>query len=146
MKIYTKGGDQGFTSLLNNSRVSKTDDRIELVGMIDELNAHLGLAKVVSESALKEDLSQIQRTLMRIMSGVVSASGEFKTSEAEVRVLEDQIDKIEASIVRPKEFVLYGGCELWRDWMLQELWRAERKGNCAVWQNTTMWMRRRRNI
>ena len=50
MKIYTKGGDQGFTSLLNNSRVSKTDDRIELVGTIDELNAHLGLAKVAAAS------------------------------------------------------------------------------------------------
>ena len=112
MKIYTKGGDQGFTSLLNNSRVSKTDDRIELVGTIDELNAHLGLAKVAAASDLKEDLSQIQRTLMRVMSGVVSASGEFKLSEAEVRVLEDQIDKIESSISRPKEFVLYGGCEL----------------------------------
>ena len=54
MKIYTRGGDQGYTSLLNNSRVPKTDDRIELLGTIDELSSHLGLSKVLAEEPLKE--------------------------------------------------------------------------------------------
>ena len=49
MKLYTKNGDRGTTSLMNGISVSKSDDRIELVGTIDELNSHIGLAKVLAE-------------------------------------------------------------------------------------------------
>lgn len=112
MKVYTKNGDQAWTSLLNHSRVSKTDDRIEFVGTADELNAHLGLVKAAAPQDMKEELSRIQCTLMRIMSGVVSFTGEFKVSEAEVLVLEERIDSMEAAMSRPPHFVLYGGCEL----------------------------------
>ena len=112
MKIYTKSGDQGRTSLLNNSRVSKSDDRIELVGVIDELNSHLGLANVIANTDLKEEINQIQRTLMRIMSSAVTYIGQYKLDEADVTSLEEKIDRMEAAMSRPKEFVLYGGCEL----------------------------------
>lgn len=113
MKVYTKGGDQGWTSLLNNSRVSKTDDRIELLGTIDELSSHLGLAKVLADSSLKEELSRIQRTLMKVMAGAASSvSGDYKLGEAETAKLEEKIDKMEEAFPRAKEFVLYGGCEL----------------------------------
>lgn len=113
MKVYTKGGDAGFTSLLNNSRVSKTDDRIELLGTIDELNSHLGLAKVAAEDGLKEDLCTVQRTLMKLMAGVASTvSNSYKLSEAETTVLEEKIDRMEAAFPRTKDFILYGGCEL----------------------------------
>ena len=70
MSIYTKRGDSGTTSLMNGISVSKSDDRIELLGTIDELNSALGLAKVISEDSLKEHLSQIQRQLMQIMAGI----------------------------------------------------------------------------
>lgn len=113
MKVYTKGGDAGFTSLLNNSRVSKTDDRIELLGTIDELNSHLGLAKVVADEAMKEEIGLVQRTLMKIMAGIASsASGEYKLDERETLMLEEKIDRMEASFSRAKEFVLYGGSEI----------------------------------
>ncbi len=112
MKIYTMTGDQGYTSLLNNSRVSKTDDRIELLGSIDELSSHLGLAKVVAKESLKVDISKIQSTLIKLMAGVASnASSQYKLTD-EVSVLEQKIDVIEASFPREKEFVLFGGCEL----------------------------------
>lgn len=112
MKIYTKNGDQGRTSLLNNSRVSKSDDRIELVGIIDELNAHLGLAKVVAPSNFKDEISTVQRTLMQIMSGVVSYMGKFKLADSDITILEQKIDIMEDAISRPKDFVLYGSSEL----------------------------------
>lgn len=47
MKLYTGTGDIGMTSLLNETKVSKADDRIELLGTIDELSSNIGLAKVV---------------------------------------------------------------------------------------------------
>ena len=49
MSIYTKQGDKGFTSLLNGEKVSKADDRIELIGMFDELSSLIGLVKPVSD-------------------------------------------------------------------------------------------------
>lgn len=112
MKIYTKSGDQGRTGLLNNSRVSKADDRIELVGIIDELNANLGLVKVIASNDFKEEISEIQRILMRVMSGAISYMGQFKLAETDITALEEKIDKMEDSMSRPKDFVLYGKCEL----------------------------------
>lgn len=47
MKLYTGTGDTGMTSLLNETKVSKADDRIELLGTIDELSSNIGLAKVI---------------------------------------------------------------------------------------------------
>ena len=70
MNIYTKNGDRGTTSLMNGISVSKADDRIELVGTIDELNSFIGLAKVLADASLKESLAHIQRNLMLIMAGV----------------------------------------------------------------------------
>ena len=112
MKIYTMTGDQGYTSLMNNSRVSKADDRIELLGSIDELNSHLGLAKVAAGSSLKEEIGRIQSTLIKIMAGVASnAAGQYRLTD-EVKALEERIDCIEQAFPRDKKFVLYGGCEL----------------------------------
>lgn len=113
MKIYTRGGDQGYTSLMNNSRVSKTDDRIELLGTIDELNSHIGLSKVLTEEPLREELSNIQRTLMKIMAGIASvASREYRLADTDITTLEEKIDRMENAFSREKEFVLYGGCEV----------------------------------
>ena len=70
MNIYTKNGDRGTTSLMNGISVSKADDRIELVGTIDELNSFIGLAKILADTSLKESLAHIQRNLMLIMAGV----------------------------------------------------------------------------
>lgn len=113
MKIYTGGGDKGFTALMNNSRVSKTDDRIELLGMIDELSSHLGLSKVLADEVLKKELSDIQSTLMKIMAGIsVTSSRQYRLTEADVTDLEEKIDRVEGAFPREKEFVLYGGCEV----------------------------------
>lgn len=114
MKIYTKKGDGGNTSLMNGVSISKADDRIELLGTIDELNSHLGLAKVLADGDLYDRLSQIQRNLMKIMSGIADAKNlDFRFDKAEVLALEEEIDRMENALPRSKEFtfVLYGGCE-----------------------------------
>lgn len=112
MKIYTKKGDFGQTSLGNGSPVLKADDRIELLGTIDELNSHIGLAKVFAGPPMKEELCDIQQTLMLIMAGIAdSMKREYKLEEQKIETLEEWIDRLEGSFPRTKGFVLYGGCE-----------------------------------
>ena len=97
MKLYTKQGDGGMSSLMHGVKVSKSDERLELLGTIDELNSHIGLAKVVAEPQLKEKLSLLQQELMTLMAGIAR--------------METEIDEMEATFERVKRFVLYGGCE-----------------------------------
>jgi len=67
MKIYTKGGDKGQTSLLGGTRVQKSNPRIETYGSIDELNSNLGMLRdLVISDDIKEDLLRIQNILFVI--------------------------------------------------------------------------------
>ena len=112
MKVYTKKGDNGRTSLLNGMGVLKTDDRIELLGTVDELNSHLGLSKVLAGEKLRVQLTHIQKTLMHLMAGAADPlKKEYRFEEKETETLEHWIDEMEDAFPRPKEFVLYGGCE-----------------------------------
>ncbi|MBR5157360.1 MAG: cob(I)yrinic acid a,c-diamide adenosyltransferase [Clostridia bacterium] len=113
MKIYTKGGDFGTTTLCGGEQVSKTDERIELLGTIDEVNSHLGLAKAMAADSLKEIISCLQRTLMTVMAGFYDAKNpEFFIKDEQIQALESEIDKLESSFERKKGFVLYGANEL----------------------------------
>ncbi len=113
MKIYTKNGDRGTTSLLSGLGVSKADDRIELLGTIDELSSAIGLAKVLSDENAKQEFSHIQKNLIQIMAGIADPRDlKYRFSGDETEALEQSIDKMEQAFERPKEFVLYGGCEL----------------------------------
>lgn len=114
MKIYTKKGDNGRTSLLNGLGVLKSDERIELLGTIDELNSHIGFAKVLAEEPMKEELGHIQCNLIQIMAGVAdSMKREYKMDEKETEKLETWMDRMDETAGLSKEFkfVLYGGCE-----------------------------------
>ena len=113
MSIYTRQGDGGRTSLMNGASISKSDDRIELLGTIDELSSAIGLAKVLSEDPLKEALSQIQRELMSIMAGIADPGNrDYRVRDEQITELEKRIDHLESSFPRARSFVLYGGCEL----------------------------------
>ena len=62
--VYTRTGDEGTTSLVGGTRVSKTDIRLESYGIVDELNAHLGLLMTyIEDDADKEFLLKIQHKL-----------------------------------------------------------------------------------
>ena len=112
MKIYTKRGDKGKTSLINEIEVSKSDERIELLGTIDELSAAIGFAKVIMEDSIKKDLSSIQKELMFIMAGIADVDNPmYQVDEDEVHELEVKIDELENKFEREKKLVLYGDCE-----------------------------------
>ena len=107
MSIYTKNGDAGTTSLINEISVSKADERIELLGTIDELSSYIGFVKVIAEESLKERLSEIQEDLMLIMAGIADTTNiDYIIEEEKIKKLEDEIDNIESSFARKKEFVL----------------------------------------
>jgi len=116
MKIYTKGGDQGLTSLLDGKRIPKYDDRIEAYGSIDELIAQVGLIRSSHPSiAIKERLLEIQDHLMICCAESACEeneecpSGIPKLKEEQIKQLEDDIDKMEQVLPQLTHFVLPGG-------------------------------------
>ena len=113
MKIYTRKGDRGKTSLINEVEVSKSDERIELLGTIDDLSSFIGFAKAAVDEELKQELSTIQKELMFIMAGIADNENPvYQVDEDEIHALEEKIDKIEDSFEREKKLVLYGDNEV----------------------------------
>lgn len=113
MKLYTKQGDSGMTSLMNGIKVSKHDERMELLGTIDELSSHIGLAKVTAGQEIQNRLSKIQGELIQMMAKIADPrNSKYSFTEEQVLYLENAIDRLENAFPREKKFVLYGGCEL----------------------------------
>ncbi len=108
-KIYTRTGDSGTTGLGDGSRVLKDGARIETIGTIDELNAHVGvlLACTLPELA-REDLSGIQHALFDL-GGELCIPGHVAIGETDVRWLEQRLDDFNADLPPLKEFILPGG-------------------------------------
>jgi len=115
MKIYTKGGDGGTTSLLNGRRVSKSDMRIEAYGTVDELISFCGLLRDIwFNEYYNELIINIQDRLM-IIASILSAEGNAKKfnlpvlKEEDIMKLETEIDKINEVVTPLRSFVLPGG-------------------------------------
>jgi len=111
MKIYTKKGDLGQTSLLGGNRVSKDHIRIEAYGTVDELNSQIGVV-LCSFTEVKEPLKRIQDQLFTLGSHLSnSESSKFKLPPLNpewVNELESQIDKMTQPLPELKNFVLPG--------------------------------------
>lgn len=114
MNIYTKGGDKGTTSLVHTKNVSKSDDRIQLVGTIDELTSNIGLVKsMLKDPDIIQNLDKIQTTLITLMAGVADPyKRDYRIRDEETDFLESEIDKLESLFDRPKKFILPGACRL----------------------------------
>lgn len=97
MSVYTKRGDKGITDMARTKNVSKSDDRIQLVGAIDELNSHIGLVKCMLKwEEMVKMLSNIQDNLDLIAAGVEDPySRDFKVNEEIVDNLEKETDRLE---------------------------------------------------
>jgi cob(I)alamin adenosyltransferase len=114
-KIYTKTGDQGSTSLVAGTRLSKAHIRIEAYGSVDELNAHIGLlADMGSESVWKLILNDIQHELFVLGSQLANDAEEMKKhlpslNQEIVGTLENEIDKYTKILPELKHFILPGG-------------------------------------
>jgi cob(I)alamin adenosyltransferase len=115
MKVYTKKGDLGETSLLGGTRVSKASLRIESYGTVDELNAYLGVLRDMNkETGVGEALLQIQHCLFTIGAELAVDPAKNKMEiptleEGDVQFLEEQIDAMTASLEPMRFFILPGG-------------------------------------
>lgn len=115
MKIYTKGGDKGQTSLIGGTRVPKHHIRIESYGTVDELNSWIGVLRdTIEDAAVKSLLIEIQDRLFTIGSLLAADPEKSKMKlpelhEDDVKLLEKEIDAIDAAVPPMKSFVLPGG-------------------------------------
>lgn len=115
MKIYTKTGDAGETSLFGGRRVSKNHLRVEAYGTIDELNSLLGMARALSPSDRGDNwLAEVQHQLFHLGADLATpqdAKSDWITRIAadDVKWLETTIDEMTSELAPLKNFVLPGG-------------------------------------
>jgi cob(I)alamin adenosyltransferase len=116
LKIYTKTGDSGFTSLLGGTKVLKSDLRIEAYGTVDELNSHVGLCRdLLTDEAGKQVLREVQDRLFTIGSSLAcDPDKEPKMKipdlkEEDVLLLEKEMDNMNRILPEMKNFILPGG-------------------------------------
>lgn len=114
MKIYTKTGDAGTTSLVGGKRVPKDCARLESYGTVDELNAHVGLLLTyVSENQDRECLISIQNRLFVVGAQLATEAPNVSSSvitDDDVTNLENNIDKASEGLPKWRGFTLPGGC------------------------------------
>ncbi len=115
MKIYTKTGDKGQTSLIGGTRVPKHHLRIESYGTVDELNSYIGL---IRDQALSDHqqflLKEIQDRLFTIGSALASDPEKSKMKipdlhQEDIELLEKEIDTMTAELPELRHFILPGG-------------------------------------
>jgi cob(I)alamin adenosyltransferase len=116
MKIYTRTGDKGETSLLGGARVPKHHARIEAYGTVDELNSHLGLLRDVEDGLRAALLVGVQQHLFDLGSRLAATSEEeadrFNVpaiAQADINALEKAMDEMDADLPPMRNFVLPGG-------------------------------------
>jgi cob(I)alamin adenosyltransferase len=124
VKIYTRKGDDGTTSLWYGGRVAKTDVRTEAYGSIDEANSALGVARALCKA---EDQSDLHSTILSLQRNLFVAGAELATSpeaadrlqdgvsrvtDGMVEALELDIDRYMDQVELPPHFVIPGGTEL----------------------------------
>lgn len=122
MKVYTKTGDKGTTALFGGDRVPKHHIRIESYGTVDELNSHIGLIRDQDINPFyKITLERVQDRLFTL--GAILATPPEKEilkngkqrlnipkiSEADIELLENEIDSMEAALPPMTHFILPGG-------------------------------------
>ena len=117
-KVYTRGGDDGSTSLGSNRRVQKDHVRVQAYGDVDELNSSIGLVLTAGVSDdLREKLARIQNELFHLGSDLsVPPDDEYAASvpriePRHVESLEREMDEMMADLAPLENFVLPGGSE-----------------------------------
>ena len=117
MKIYTRTGDAGETSLFDGTRVGKDDPRVDAYGDVDEAGAWLGLARASGlDPALGDEVVRIQRDLFALGAQLADPADKIASrvtkavvGDADVERLEQLIDRLEAELPPLRRFVLAGG-------------------------------------
>lgn len=115
MKIYTRTGDKGTTSLVGGTRVPKTSPRLEAYGTVDELNAAIGLllAFGIPAPVVAETLRTVQHRLFNLGSQLATEPDSKYQPKgilpADVTAMEAEIDRLDATLPRHNRFILPGG-------------------------------------
>lgn len=115
MKIYTKSGDKGKTSLIGGTRVYKSDTRIEAYGTVDELNSYIGLVRDQEVNQQRRPLlKEIQDRLFTVGSHLAADPGKNTMAlpdllASDVTLLESEIDQMTALLPELRAFILPGG-------------------------------------
>ncbi|MBB6270169.1 cob(I)alamin adenosyltransferase [Pedobacter cryoconitis] len=115
MKIYTKTGDKGQTSLIGGTRVPKFHLRIECYGTVDELNSYIGLIQCQDiDPHAQQVLKEVQDRLFTIGASLAADPEKSKMkipdlNLADISLLEQEMDKMNEILPELKHFVLPGG-------------------------------------
>ncbi len=113
MKLYTKSGDDGSTSLFGGKRVPKADLRVASYGDVDELNAAIGIVVTTCDDAETEAaLTAIQAELFSLGAELAAgdpAKAQAHVTQAQIDKMERQIDAAEAECTPLSQFILPGG-------------------------------------
>lgn len=113
MKIYTRTGDSGETSLLSGGRVSKDHPRIETYGTLDELNSLIGLLLTEAlPDGVAARLERVQRSLFAMGAALADADGRLvhDPSAWQAAPIEQWIDAMDGELEPLRNFILPGGC------------------------------------
>ena len=109
MKIYTKTGDKGLTSLYTGERVEKNSLRVQVYGAIDEADSALGIARAFVEvDDVREKIFALQKLLPRLMADFASLNREPTITFDDVDKLESDMDELENSLPPLREFLIPG--------------------------------------
>lgn len=112
-KIYTRGGDEGMTSLVGGARVSKHHARMEAIGAVDEANAAIGLARLHASPQAEAALARIQHDLFDLGADLATPEKEaeyaLRIQPQQVTRLEEEIDAVNANLSPLESFVLPAG-------------------------------------
>jgi len=115
-RIYTRGGDEGLTSLTDGSRVAKDDPRVAAYGAVDEANSAIGLARLHAPAAADAMLMRIQHDPFDLGADLSTPEGEARRRKGALRIVAAQVERLEHEIdamneeLKPlQSFILPGG-------------------------------------
>jgi len=115
-KIYTRTGDDGSTGLLGGKRISKSSELIDVIGVMDELNAVLGVAlSYCTNKRFSIPITKIQSLLFEFGGELSAEPGRNSVSainEDDIKWLEDVIDDLDEKLPPLKNFILPGGSKM----------------------------------
>lgn len=110
MKIYTRKGDEGSTSLISGECVSKDNPRVEAYGTLDEANSALGVARAAgTHEFIGNAIEHIQNQLFKLGADLASSTGGTRIGENDIQWLEQEIDRMAGELPQLRNFILPGG-------------------------------------
>ena len=108
MKIYTKVGDKGTTSLIGTAKISKADARLNCLGDLDELNCHIGIIIALKpDDIINKQLKRIQHLLFNLGANIAGADLSIKS--ADIQQIEQSIDQFQQQLPALTAFILPSG-------------------------------------